>query len=261
MTEGERKIPNPRLTIDHEELLKDQEFTDLFMRGWNRNHEIIDANLEGDDYEQAIGDFLTKREADENAVLQTPEQRYRYEYFKKFKDHEISRPQLDPGAYEILVRLDYLPVMPVYSCTGHVIEGTDELEKDEFIALGFVCDFETTQEDIDLQLEFLNGINELNRKIAEQHFGGEPLAYFQLTGDYVDWGEDGVQQLTLQETIDQHRSLLLYINVPDMVISQEHGKEILVIMWQEFIDYLKSLDQRDLPDPDFQNGEIFVRKN
>jgi hypothetical protein len=249
-------LPKPnQIKINHQELLPNPVFNRLFMKDWDLNMEIIDRDLTGKEFQQAIDELNKQRLRDEAATLQTEEDRFKYKYFRKFKDLEMIKEELDPGIYEIMLKFNYLPFRSLDCCTGHVKKGTNELENDFMPAISFAFDFEANPQENETQLKFLNAINTINKNISGRL--GKEGAVFDLRGEVLEWENGTTQELSPQESLNQGLPLYLFLNVLDQDLAQNRGRETLQVMWEEFIKAIDAVYPNDLPNPDFKKEEMF----
>lgn len=111
-----------------------------------------------------------------------------------------------------------------------------------------------------VQEEFRNYLPELEQSINNRL--GTENAVSVSAERFVSGGEAGTQQYlsVITEHSEQPLKYDLIFHVENKDIANTRGREVLTVIWQEFYKYLGRFDAEDIPVPNFNNGNDFIRK-
>jgi hypothetical protein len=212
------------------------------------------------DIYQLRNKLIEEERNDEENNLHTgkEEREYHHVYVKNRRLEELDH--LDPGMYGIITQFQRLPFASHQSCTGHIVEGTDSIEDYQaHPILSFIAYEDVSREEREVQIRFINGLEEVNRRICER-LGIEETNILGLHGeDYED--ANGVYcQVPLQECFEKGYDMHLTVTIEDRTLALDNGREVLCVIWEEILSHVYSFfpDER-FYNPEFYGGNIFVR--
>lgn len=167
------------------------------------------------------------------------------------------RSELDPGMYEILKRFNELPFRSIESSSGHIDPHTGKQTKNA--GIWFETDHSTDEEE-DISKRFLSELNRLNEAVAKR-LKTEKGNYFSLQGYLVEKDDDEIEKLSVEESMREGLPIGLVVDVSNEVREKHSAREVLSTVWKEFWNYMNTFDHKDLPAPNFKNGDVFVKNS
>lgn len=249
--------------VDIDAILANPKYQELSKRHEVRDKLQFETRERSYDEWRTLMDKLRQEESEDiKATLTSWKENKEHQYFIKFKSLEkASKIALDPGMYPILQRFNRLPFSSSSSDTNHVIPGTDSLEEGwSPAALYFIADSVVSEEEKEIQWQFIRGIDRLNTKICWR-LGIVPYNILSLSGEVIEFEDSHVEELSISETLENGMGLFLNMNIHDQRLRNEYGRAVLVVIWEEFYKYVNSFLGEEHPVPDFKGGDIFVRQD
>lgn len=245
--------------VDPDALLQNPTYLELHKRHEERgkNLDVAYSLPTVEERLSAIKAIHKEEEQDEAANLLTEIEKREYlYYFTKFKYLEDLREKVDPGMYSILHKFNRLPLCSLNSCSGHIYQGTDQVQEEWFPALTFVAYKGSSPKEREIQEQFIDNIDSLNYDICVQ-LGVEPYNILYLQGTKI--GSEGYEvEADVKEALKNGGEINMYINLTEE-LSLGRGREALSTIWQGFFNYLEGFVDSPEELPDLKQGNIFVR--
>lgn len=176
----------------------------------------------------------------------------------------VEKPGFDTALKPVLERFYRLPFSTLESCSGHTLHANPNQIDNQYTPHLAICDdIRVFAEDRKIQEDFRNHISEVENNINARFTGKavkiELQGYTREEG-YDNEGYPIIVEQSLEDSVADGSGYVLWIKISQANITDRLGREILTAIWQEFYKYLGNFDRKELPQPDFDEGNIFVEK-